>query len=89
MTQQQPSWDTKSKSLTDEEVVATLRELPTVRLLRALSGFPHIISEVASENSIGKTNTEDLLWMSNRLRLFVLVLQQAWEEELTTKEENK
>jgi len=87
MTQPQPSWDTKSSSLTDDEVVETLRDIPTVRLLRALSGFPHIINEVANENRTGKTNTEDLIWMSNRLRLFVLVLQQTWEEELTTNEE--
>lgn len=89
MTQPQPSWDTKSDGLTEDEVVETLRELPTIRLLRSLRGFPHIINEIATQKGMSKKNVDDLVWMANRLRLFVLVLEQGWELEMTTNEETK
>jgi len=68
--------------MSDDEVVEMLQELPTIRLLRALRGFSHILVEIANgEEIISDTNKQDLLWTADRLRLLVIVLEQHWVAE--------
>jgi len=79
-----PSWQTKSEGMTEEEVLLLLQSTPTKRLLGSLKGFPHILQEIAREQT-KETDKKDMLWMSDRLRLIVIVLEQQWEIETNEK----
>jgi hypothetical protein len=79
-----PSWQTKSEGMAEEEVLLLLQSTPTKRLLGSLRGFPHILREIAREQT-KETDEKDMLWMSDRLRLIVIVLEQQWEIETNEK----
>ena len=84
----EPSWDTRSKNLTEDEVVASLTAIPLPRLLRALRGFPPILEEIAKSESTTGPDEIDMMWLTDRLRLFFLVLEQRCGESDETEGDN-
>ena len=77
----QPTWDTRSKNLTEDEVMDRIYMMPLPRLLRSLQGYPSIIEAVAEELDDQQDNKKDLIWVSSRLRIFFLVFEQRCLKE--------
>lgn len=77
-----PSWQTRTEGMTEEEIVELLQSTPTKRLLSSLRGFPHILREIANNGNIKDIDQGDMLWMADRLKLIIIVLEQQWELEV-------
>jgi len=71
--------------MTEEEVLALLRQTPTKRLLSSLRGFPRILLEISNSEKIKEPDKSDMKWMADRLRVIVVVLEQQWEIEINEK----
>ena len=82
-TPQSPSWQTQTRGMSEDEVVKLLQETPTTRLLSSLRGFPHILREIANNGDIEGVDKNDMLWVADRLKLIIIVLEQQWYIEST------
>mgnify|MGYP003987909335 CR=1 FL=1 len=78
-----PSWQTRTEGMKEAEILAMLQNTPTKRLLSSLRGFPHVLREIAKESNLKEDDKGDMLWVADRLKLIVIVLEQQWEIEIT------
>jgi hypothetical protein len=67
--------------MNDDELFESLGRVPVPRLLRSLGGLSTVIEDIADSPDVHDPNDKDLLWLSSRLRLVVLVLEQQWDAQ--------